>query len=163
MTCNDIMSFEIWSNMASESTSVDIEGSVLQGLEGVVYYVDPTTSSNAMNTFACSKERLRIGKALLLGSVCKARGRTCRPQGGSSKTRPRVQHPYKTMPLTKIQPHDQQYDGSSDVSDDSEQVQEYDAVSDVGEHLSDVEDVLTFLRSIQTSSGRMARVVRPLM
>ena len=45
-----------------------------------------------------------------------------------------------------IQPHDQQYDGSSDVSDDSEQVQEYDTDSDVSEHLSDDEDVLTLLR-----------------
>ena len=71
--------------MASESTSADIEGSVLQVLEGVVYYADPTTFSNAMNTFAGSKERLRIGKALLLGSVCRARGITCRPQGGKLK------------------------------------------------------------------------------
>ena len=42
-------------------------------------------------------------------------------------------------------------------------MQEYDTVSDVSEHLSDDEDVLTFLRGIRTSSGRMARVVRPLM
>ena len=56
-----------------------------------------------------------------------------------------------------------QYDGSSDVSDNSEQVQEYDTDSDVSEHLSDDEAVLTFLRGIQTSSGRMVRVVRPLM
>ena len=62
-----------------------------------------------------------------------------------------------------IQPHDQQYDGSSDVSGDSEQVQEYDTDSDVSEQLSDDEDVLTFLRGIRTSSGRMVRVVRPLM
>ena len=60
MTCDDFMSFEIWSNMASESTSADIEGSVFQILEGVVYYVDPTTSSNAMNAFVGSKERVRI-------------------------------------------------------------------------------------------------------
>ena len=93
--------------MASESTSADIEGSVFQVLEGVVYYVYPTTSSIAMNAFVGSKERVRIGKALLLGSVFKARGRTCRPQEGSSKTRPRVQHPYKTMQLREIQPHDQ--------------------------------------------------------
>jgi len=50
------MSFEIWSNMASGSTSADIEGSV----EGVVNYVDPTTSSSAMNAFVGSKERVRI-------------------------------------------------------------------------------------------------------
>ena len=62
-----------------------------------------------------------------------------------------------------IQPHDQQHDGSSDVSDDSEQVQEYDTDSDGIERLSDDEDVLTFLRSMLTSSGRMVRVVRPRM
>ena len=45
--------------MASESTSADIEGSVFQVLEGVVYYVDPTTS-NAMNAFVGSKECVRI-------------------------------------------------------------------------------------------------------
>ena len=50
----------LWSNMASESTSADSEGSVFQVLEGVVYYVDPTTSSNAMNAFFGSKERVRI-------------------------------------------------------------------------------------------------------
>ena len=75
---------------------MEIEGSVFQVLECVVNYVDPITSSNAMNAFVGSKERVRIpssaGKALLLASVCKARGRTCRPQGGSSKTRHRVQH-----------------------------------------------------------------------
>jgi len=54
------MSFEIWSNMASGSTSADIEGSVFQVFEGVVSYVDPTTSSNAMNAFVGSKERVRI-------------------------------------------------------------------------------------------------------
>ena len=59
--------------------------------------------------------------------------------------------------------HDQQYDGSSEVSGYSEQVQEYDTDSDVSEQLSDDEDVLTFLRGIRTSSGRMVRVVRPLM
>ena len=42
-------------NMATDS-----EGSVFQVLEGVVYYVDPTTSSNAMNSFVGSKERVRI-------------------------------------------------------------------------------------------------------
>ena len=31
-----------------------------QVLEGVVYYVDPTTTSNAMNAFVGSKERVRI-------------------------------------------------------------------------------------------------------
>ena len=60
VTCNDFKSFEIRSNMASESTSADIEGSVFQVLEGVVYYMDPTTSSNAMNVFVGSKERVRI-------------------------------------------------------------------------------------------------------
>ena len=57
---NDFMSFEIWSNMVSESTSADIEGTVFQVLEGVVYYVDPTTSSNVMNSFVGSKQRVRI-------------------------------------------------------------------------------------------------------
>ena len=46
--------------MASESTSADIEGSVFQVLEVVVNYVNPTTSSNAMNAFVGSKERVRI-------------------------------------------------------------------------------------------------------
>ena len=41
VTYNDFMSFEIWSNMASESIITDSEGSVFQVLEGVVYYVDP--------------------------------------------------------------------------------------------------------------------------
>ena len=54
---------------------------------------------------------------------------------------------------SEIQPHDQQDDASSDVWDDSEQVQEYDTDSDVSEHLSDDEDVLTFLRGVQTSRG----------
>ena len=45
------------------------------------------------------------------------------------------------------------YDSSSDVSDDSEQVQVYVTDSDISEHLSDDEDVLTFFRGIQTSSG----------
>ena len=62
-------------------------------------------TTNAMNAFVGSKERVStysfIGKALLLASVCKAHGRTCRPQGGSSKTRPPVQNRYKTMPLRK--------------------------------------------------------------
>ena len=49
----------LWPNMASESTSADSEGSVFQVLEGVVYYVAPTTSSNAMNAFVGSKERRR--------------------------------------------------------------------------------------------------------
>ena len=60
-----------------------------------------------------------------------------------------------------IQPHDQQDDASSDISHDSEQVQEYDTDSDVSEHLSDDEDVLTFLGGIQTRRGQMVRVVRP--
>ena len=46
--------------MASGSTSADIEGSVFQVFEGVVNYVDPSTSSNAMNAFVGSKERVRI-------------------------------------------------------------------------------------------------------
>ena len=46
--------------MASRSTSADIEGSVFQVFEGVVNYVDPTTSSNAMNAFVGCKERVRI-------------------------------------------------------------------------------------------------------
>ena len=54
------MSFEIWSNLASGSTSADIEGRVFQVFESVVNYVDPTTSSNAMNAFVGSKERVRI-------------------------------------------------------------------------------------------------------
>ena len=60
VTCNDFLSFERWSNMASESTSADIEESVFQVLECVVNYADPTTSSNAMNAFVGSKERVRI-------------------------------------------------------------------------------------------------------
>ncbi len=60
LTCNDFTSFEIWTNMASESTSADSEGSVFQVLEGVAYYVNPTTSSNAMNAFVESKECVRI-------------------------------------------------------------------------------------------------------
>ena len=67
MTCNDFMSWSnTMSNMASESTSVTnadsevSEGSIFQVLEGVVYYVDPTTSSNAMNAFVGSKERVRV-------------------------------------------------------------------------------------------------------
>ena len=60
VTCNDFMSFEIWSNMASESIITDSEGSAFQVLEGVVYYVDQRTSSNAMNAFVGSKERVRI-------------------------------------------------------------------------------------------------------
>ena len=60
MTCNDFMSFEIWSNMASESTSVVSVGSVFQVLEGVVYYVDPATSSKIRNAFVGSKEHVCI-------------------------------------------------------------------------------------------------------
>jgi len=47
-------------DMASGSTCKDIEGSVFQVLEGVVNYVDPATSSNAMNVFVGSKDRVRI-------------------------------------------------------------------------------------------------------
>ena len=50
----------LWSNMASENTSAESAGSVFQVLERVVYYVDPTSSSNAMNWFVGSKERVRI-------------------------------------------------------------------------------------------------------
>ena len=74
--------------MASESTSADIEGSVLQVLECIVNYVDPTTSSNAMNAFVGGKRACAycfIGNALLLASICKARGRTCRPQEEAQK------------------------------------------------------------------------------
>ena len=49
--------------------------------------VDPTTSSNAMNAFASSKERVRIslsGKRCSLQSVCKARSRTCRLKNEAS-------------------------------------------------------------------------------
>ena len=82
--------------MASGSTSADIEGSVFQVFEGVVSYVDLTTSSNAMNAFVGSKERVRIpSSGKHIASVRKARGGTSRPQPGSSKTRPRVQHRYK--------------------------------------------------------------------
>ena len=96
-TYSAALSQAVPSNMVS--VSVEIEGSVFQVLECVVNFVDPITSSNAMNAFVGSKERVCIpssaGKALLLASVCKARGRTCSPQGGSSKTRHRVQHRYK--------------------------------------------------------------------
>ena len=37
--------------MASENLSTDSEGGIFQVLEGVVYYVDPTTFSNVMNAF----------------------------------------------------------------------------------------------------------------
>ena len=46
--------------MASENLSMDCDGSFFQVLECVVYYVDPTTSSNAMNAFVGSKERVPI-------------------------------------------------------------------------------------------------------
>jgi len=63
--------------MASESISTDSEGSVFQVLEGVVYYVDPTTSSNTMNAFVGrSKEQVRIflsGKHCSLKSLYKTR------------------------------------------------------------------------------------------
>jgi len=69
--------------MANENLSTDNEGSVFQVLEGVVCYVDPTTSSNAMNAFVAEWQQRAltysfIGKALLLAGICKARGRTCR-------------------------------------------------------------------------------------
>ena len=46
--------------MVSKSTSADSEESVFQVLEGVIYYVDQTTSSNAMNVFVGSKEHVCI-------------------------------------------------------------------------------------------------------
>ena len=55
--------------MASKSISTDSEGSVFQVFKGLVYYVDPTTSSNASNAFVGSKEHVRIplsGKHCLL-------------------------------------------------------------------------------------------------
>ena len=58
-----------------------------------------------------------------------------------------------------IQPHDQQDASSFDVSDDSDEVQIL--MSCDHEDLNDDEDELTFLRGIQTSGGRMVRVVRP--
>ena len=91
--------------MASESTSADSEGSIFQVLEGVVYYVDSTTSSNAMNVLVGSKEHVSIplsGKHCSLQAFVKrACGRTCMPQEGSSKTRSQVQNRYKTMRLRK--------------------------------------------------------------
>ena len=68
--------FDIIWNIASKNLSTDSEGSVFQVLEGVVYYVDPTSSSNAMNAFVGSKECVCIP----LSGICKALGRTCRPQ-----------------------------------------------------------------------------------
>ena len=50
----------LWSNMVSKSTSADSEESVFQVLESVIYYVDQTTSSNAMNVFVGSKEHVCI-------------------------------------------------------------------------------------------------------
>lgn len=49
--------------MASESVITDSEvseGSVFQVLEGVVFYVNPTTSASANNSFVGNKERVRI-------------------------------------------------------------------------------------------------------
>ena len=46
--------------MASENLSMDCEGIFFQVLECVVYYVNPATSSNAMNAFIGSKERVPI-------------------------------------------------------------------------------------------------------
>ena len=46
--------------MASENLSMDCEGSFFQVLECVVYYVNPAASSNAMNAFVGSKERVPI-------------------------------------------------------------------------------------------------------
>jgi len=57
--------------MASESLSADIEGSVFQVLECVVNFVDPITSSNAMNAFVGSKERVRIPSS---GKHCSLQG-----------------------------------------------------------------------------------------
>ena len=71
--------------MASKNLSTDSEGSVFQVLEGVVYYVDPTTSSDAMNAFVVEWQQRActysfIEKALLLTAIWKARGKTCTPQ-----------------------------------------------------------------------------------
>ena len=46
--------------MVSKSTSADSEESVFQVLESVIYYVDQTPSSNAMNVFVGSKEHVCI-------------------------------------------------------------------------------------------------------
>ena len=43
--------FDIIWNMANKNLSTDSEGGIFQVLEGVVYYVDPPTSSNTMNAF----------------------------------------------------------------------------------------------------------------
>ena len=52
----------------------DSKGGVFQVLEGVVYYVDPTTSSD-VNICVCWQQRACtcyfIGKALLLAGICK--------------------------------------------------------------------------------------------
>ena len=122
------------------------------------YYVDPTTTSNAMNVFLGGKERVRIplsGKHCSLQAFVKhvvehedlrkeaqKRGLGCRID---ISLRPGYFSPYvlafllytsrersfpsSTSPddvettASDIQPHGQQYGGSSDVSDDSEQVQ----------------------------------------
>ena len=54
----------------SENLGTNSEGSVFQVLEGVFYYVDPTTSSNTMNVFVGSKECECIP---LLGKHCSLR------------------------------------------------------------------------------------------
>ena len=55
--------------MASENLSTDSEGSVFPsfGRCCLLCYVDPTTSSNAINAFAGSKERVRVA---LSGKHC---------------------------------------------------------------------------------------------
>jgi len=84
--------------MASESTSVDIEGSVFQVLEGVVNHVAPTTSSNAMNGFVGSTGHVRIpssGKHCSLQAFVKRVVEHAGLREESQKTRDWVQHRYK--------------------------------------------------------------------
>ena len=40
---------------------MDSEGGIFQVLEGVFYYVDPTTSSNAMNAFVVDWQQRAVG------------------------------------------------------------------------------------------------------
>ena len=54
-----ILSFEIWSNMASGSTSADSEGSVFKVLEGVIYYVDLTCDHVSL-CFSCGGKECLI-------------------------------------------------------------------------------------------------------
>ena len=47
--------------MASKNSSTGSEGGIFQVLEGVFYYVDPTTSSNAMNAFVVDWQQRAVG------------------------------------------------------------------------------------------------------